>query len=145
MDNPSIMSHVSIGVRDLDKALAFYDKVLATIGATRIYDIPGEAAAYGKIYPEFWVGLPYDKGTPSSGNGTHFAFNATDPSMVRAFYETAISAGATDDGPPGPREEYGEGYYGCFVRDPEGHKIEATFFDVEVDDTHTTSMTSPRP
>ncbi len=37
----------------------------------------------------------------------------------------ALDGGATDDGAPGPRPIYGKPYYGCFVRDPDGHKIEA--------------------
>ena len=48
-----------------------------------------------------------------------------------AFSAAAIKAGGTDDGAPGPRQEYGDAYYGCFVRDPDGHKIEATFWDKE--------------
>ena len=49
--------------------------------------------------------------------------------MVDAFYHAALDAGGTGDGAPGPRPEYGAPYYGCFVRDPDGHKIEATFWD----------------
>ena len=48
---------------------------------------------------------------------------------VHAFYEAAIAAGGQDAGPPGPRPMYGEPYYGCFVRDPDGNKIEAAFWD----------------
>jgi len=51
---------------------------------------------------------------------------------VDAFHRAALNAGATDEGAPGPREEYGEPYYGCFVRDLDGHKIEAAFWDVEL-------------
>lgn len=128
-DNPSIMSHISIGTDDLDRALAFYDKVLATVGAKRVHEVPGFAVAYGKAYPEFWVGLPHDGGRASVGNGTHFGFNAPDKAAVHAFHAAALAAGATDDGAPGPRPDYGEPYYGCFVRDPDGHKIEAAYWD----------------
>ncbi len=126
---PSILSHVSIGAGDFDAARAFYDKVLATLGCKRIIEYPG-AVAYGKQYPEFWVQLPIDGKPASVGNGFHIGFIAASREEVDAFHRAAIEAGATDDGPPGPRPEYGEPYYGCFVRDPDGHKIEATFWDI---------------
>lgn len=128
MENPSIMSHVSIGVADFDRATAFYDIVLATVGAQRIMEHPG-AAAYGKQFPEFWVQTPIDGKPAETANGSHFGFFASSKAEVDAFFETAIEQGATPDGPPGPREEYGKPYYGCFVRDLDGHKIEASFWD----------------
>lgn len=128
MDNPSIMNHVSIGVSDFDRATTFYDAVLATIGASRQHEAPG-AVAYGKMFPEFWVQTPYDGGAPGSANGVHFAFFANSKDEVQAFYAAALSLGATDGGGPGHRPEYGEPYYGCFVTDPDGHKIEATYWD----------------
>ena len=130
-DIPSILSHVSIGVSDYARSTAFYDEVMPTIGCRRIME-HGEAVAYGKQFPEFWVQTPID-GQPSSvGNGTHIAFLATSKEQVNAFYQTALEAGATDDGGAGPRPHYGEPYYGCFVRDPDGHKIEAMYWDMEL-------------
>ena len=128
MNNPSLMSHVSIGVNDFKRAVTFYDAVLATIGAGRAFEHEG-AVAYGRTFPEFWVHEPLDEGPPGVGNGTHFAFVAPDRASVVAFYEAALEAGATPDGAPGPRPQYGAPYYGCFVRDLDGHKIEAVFWD----------------
>jgi catechol 2,3-dioxygenase-like lactoylglutathione lyase family enzyme len=127
-ENPSIISHVSIGVKDFARATAFYDAVFKAIGARRIMDFPG-AVAYGRAFPEFWVQTPIDGKASSSGNGTHFAFDVGSKERVDAFYRAALAAGATDEGEPGGREEYSEAYYGCFVRDPDGHKIEATHWD----------------
>lgn len=127
-DIPSILSHVSIGVSDFDAASAFYDKVLPTVGCRRIMEHPG-AVAYGKQFPEFWVQLPIDGKPASVGNGSHIGFIAASRDEVDAFHRAAIEAGATDDGAPGPRPEYGDPYYGCFVRDLDGHKIEAAFWD----------------
>lgn len=124
----SIMSHVSIGTNDFDRAVAFYDAVLPAIGARRLETFPG-AAAYGRQYPEFWVQTPADGARAASANGIHFAFLATSEEMVRAFWDAALAAGATPDGEPGPRPHYGPAYYGCFVRDLDGHKIEAMFWD----------------
>jgi catechol 2,3-dioxygenase-like lactoylglutathione lyase family enzyme len=128
-ENPSILSHVSIGTNDFARALRFYDRVLPALGCKRIMEHPG-AAAYGKLYPEFWVQTPIDGGPASIGNGTHVGFVAPTKDAVHAFYDAALAAGATGEGEPGPRPHYGEPYYGCFVRDPDGHKFEATYWDM---------------
>tara|TARA_R110002095_G_scaffold1544_1_gene7818 strand:- start:1358 stop:1762 length:405 start_codon:yes stop_codon:yes gene_type:complete len=127
-ENPSIISHVSIGTNRFDEATAFYDKVVATIGAKRIMEHPG-AVAYGTLFPEFWVQTPHDGGTAGTANGVHFSFFATSKEQVDAFYKAALDAGAKDDGAAGPRSDYGAGYYGCFVYDLDGHKIEAMHWD----------------
>jgi catechol 2,3-dioxygenase-like lactoylglutathione lyase family enzyme len=127
-DSSRLVSHVSIGTNDFNRAVGFYDKVMLTLGCLRIMQVPG-AVAYGKAQPEFWVQTPLD-GTPASvGNGTHIGFVAADRNAVHAFYETALAAGGKDAGAPGPRPEYGAPYYGCFVRDPDGNKVEAVFWD----------------
>lgn len=64
-DNPSILSHVSIGTDEFERAVAFYDRVLPTLGCRRVADHPG-AVAYGKHYPEFWVQRPIDGRRPSA-------------------------------------------------------------------------------
>lgn len=127
-DNPSAISHVSLGSNRYDEARAFYDAVLATLGIRRVMEHDG-AAAYGKAYPEFWIQRPVDGAPATRGNGTHIGFIATSRAQVEAFYAAAVAAGAQGDGPPGPRPHYGEPYYGCFVRDLDGHKIEAAFWD----------------
>ena len=127
-DNPSIMSHVSLGTNDFDRAVAFYDEVLAVLGCKQVFAFPG-AVAYGKSYPEFWVQKAVDGNEATVGNGTHFGFLAASKDLVHEFHRVALTAGATDDGPPGPRPLYGEPYYGTFVRDLDGHKIEAAYWD----------------
>lgn len=127
-DNPSIVSHVSIGTNNFERSVAFYDKVMTAIGARRLMEHPG-AVAYGKLYPEFWVQTPINGKPASVGNGTHFGFVAASKEAVHVFHEAALAAGGEDNGAPGPRPEYSAAYYGCFVRDPDGHKIEAAFWD----------------
>ncbi|MGG6295916.1 VOC family protein [Leptolyngbya sp. AN02str] len=130
-ESPSIISHISLGTNNFDRAVAFYDRVLPTLGCKRMMEHPG-AVAYGKQYPEFWVQTPFDGQTATVGNGTHIAFMAATKEEVHAFYEAAIAAGGVDDGAPGPRPAYGEPYYGCFVRDLDGHKIEASYWDMQL-------------
>ncbi|MGE8500204.1 MAG: VOC family protein [Pseudomonas sp.] len=129
--NPSILSHISIGTNRFDEAVAFYDRVLSSLGCKRILAHPG-AVAFGREYPEFWVQTPINGQPANVGNGTHFGFVAPDKAAVHAFHKAALAAGARDEGAPGPRAEYGEPYYGCFVRDLDGHKIEAAFWDMDL-------------
>lgn len=132
--NPSIMSHVSVGTNDFDKAVEFYDAVLPTVGAKRVLDLTEFGAmAYGKEFPEFWVNKPMDDGIADTANGVHFAFLAPDKEAVHAFWDAAVAAGATGDGEPGPRPHYGQAYYGCFLKDLDGHKIEAMHWDAELE------------
>ncbi|MCW8914228.1 MAG: VOC family protein [Magnetovibrio sp.] len=135
-DTPSILHHVSIGTNDFDKAQTFYDAVLAPLGCKRVMEFPG-AIAYGREFPEFWVQTPIDGNSAQTGNGIHFGFFARSQDEVNAFHAAALKHGGTDDGAPGGREEYGDAYYGCFVRDVDGHKIEATYWDQSKDTGHT--------
>ncbi len=129
-DNPGIMSHVSIGTNDFARACAFYDSVLGALGCRRIME-HGEAVAYGKALPEFWVQTPIDCNRATVANGAHFCFRAGSKEAVDEFHRAALAAGAPDDGAPGYRPIYNDAYYGCFVRDPDGHKIEAMHWDAD--------------
>ena len=124
-----VISHVSLGTNRFEDAVRFNDSLLPTLGCSKVMEYPG-ATAYGKHdLPIFWIQAPYNGEAAKVGNGTHVAFNAASKQAVHDFYNAAIAAGATPDGEPGPREDYGPAYYGCFVRDLDGHKIEATFWD----------------
>lgn len=129
--NPSCISHVSLGTNQYGEAKAFYLEVLATIGCKLIMEHPG-AAAFGKDFPEFWIQEPLDGSRAAVGNGVHVGFMAASRDEVDEFYKIALRAGATTDGPPGKRHDYGEPYYGCFVRDLDGNKIEAVYWDEEL-------------
>jgi catechol 2,3-dioxygenase-like lactoylglutathione lyase family enzyme len=126
-----MLHHVSIGVADVARAAQFYDAVLSKLGFKRMMEVMPYGIAYGERMPQFWVQLPHDQGTASGGNGTHIAFNAKNRAQVNAFHSAALSAGGKDEGAPGLRPEYTPDYYGAFVRDPDGNKIEAVFFVME--------------
>lgn len=125
-----MLHHVSIGVANVERAAQFYDAVLKKLGFRRVMEVMPYGIAYGLKAPEFWVHLPHDQNAPSSGNGTHIAFTANSKAAVNAFHAAAVSAGGKDEGAPGPRPEYTPDYYGAFVRDLDGNKIEAVFFDM---------------
>ena len=121
-----MIDHVSVPVRDLKRAAAFYATVLATLGYTKLDDRPA-TVGFGKKYSEFWINLRSD--TPHvTDPGTHVALRAAGKDAVDAFHAAALAHGGRSDGAPGPRGEPGEGYYAAFVRDPDGNKIEAVTF-----------------
>lgn len=115
-----MIDHTGFAVSDLARSIEFYKQALAPLGIELVMNIPNIAAGFGERgKPEFWIGI----GTPS--DKIHIGFRASSRSVVDAFYKAAIAAGATDNGPPGPRPHYHENYYGGFVRDPDGHNVEA--------------------
>ena len=126
-ENLSVVSHVSVGTNQFDLAVGFYDAVLKTIGCKQIVSYSG-AVGYGKVFPEFWVQKPIDGKPATIGNGNHIGFTANSKEAVNDFYNMLVKCGGDGDGEPGPRAEYGEAYYGCFGRDLDGNKIEATFW-----------------
>jgi len=81
-ENPSILSHVSIGTNNFARAVAFYDKVLPTLGCKRLMEHPG-AIAYGKQFPEFWVQTPINGKRASLSNGIHVGFVAQSKKRYR--------------------------------------------------------------
>ena len=120
-----VVHHVSLGSNNMEKALTFYDATLATLGLKRILDFAPHAVGYGTDAPLFWIQMPYDRQTASVGNGVHIDFAASSQDQIAAFHAAALANGGRDDGGPGPRPDYGPHYYGAFVRDPDGNKIEA--------------------
>lgn len=121
-----MIDHMGISVTDFDAAKAFYDKALAPLGASMLMVVPPEyvdgrnVGGYGRDRPVFWL-TEAGKQTPA----IHIAFTAGSRADVDAFHAAAIAAGGTDNGAPGLRPHYHENYYGAFVRDPDGHNIEA--------------------
>lgn len=120
-----MLHHVSVGVSDVPRAAEFYDTVLAALGYKRTAQHLPFALAYGEGVSEFWIQRPHDRRAATSGNGVHVAFAARSREAVHRFHEAALASGGADEGPPGPRPDYGPDYYGAFVRDPFGNKIEA--------------------
>jgi catechol 2,3-dioxygenase-like lactoylglutathione lyase family enzyme len=123
------LDHVSIGVANMDRAKRFYDAVLAPLAMTPVtpVEINGTlvGVGYGSGRPAFWIQFPINMQPATSGNGMHIAFTAPSRAAVDAFYLAALEHGGIEDGAPGLRTEYHPGYYAAFVRDPDGHKIEA--------------------
>ena len=93
-----LMNHVSIGTDNLERALTFYDAIMASIGAKRIVSADGFAVAYGRQFPEFWVQRPHNGEKAEVANGVHFGFWVESKEAVDRFYQVAMENGATNDG-----------------------------------------------
>jgi catechol 2,3-dioxygenase-like lactoylglutathione lyase family enzyme len=117
-----VLDHLSIQCADPQKSAAFYDAVLGSLGGGRVMDF-GTVVGYGVAgRPTFWIG-PLNTGEPN--REIHVAFEAADRASVRAFFETAVAAGAEVLHEPREWPEYHPSYYGGFVRDPDGNNVEA--------------------
>src|SRR5438093_12758851 len=102
-----MIDHVSIPVKDLDRAAAFYDAVLAPLDLRRRKERPG-AIGYGpadRPAPVFWI-LQKEPGGAAAGSGLHVSFHAPTRHAVDAFHATALRLGARDAGPPGVPPHY---------------------------------------
>jgi catechol 2,3-dioxygenase-like lactoylglutathione lyase family enzyme len=124
---PHVLDHVSIMVSDLDQSGPFYDAVLGALGIPRLWRREdriryGERGAPGETY----VSIVEDPGIPA-GDAGHWAFRAPDRAAVDAFHAAGLAHGGSDDGPPGLRPQYHEHYYGAFLLDPDGNRVEAVW------------------
>jgi catechol 2,3-dioxygenase-like lactoylglutathione lyase family enzyme len=125
-----MFSHVSLGARDLARAIRFYDATLGTLGRQRIMGADPTSAAWGPDDPglRLWVTLPFD-GTPASlGNGTMVSFLADARAAVSAFHAAALAHGGADEGAPSLCPQYGAGFYAGYVRDPDGNKMNSVCY-----------------
>jgi catechol 2,3-dioxygenase-like lactoylglutathione lyase family enzyme len=118
-----MLDHLGIQCADMAASAAFYDTVLAPLGARRLMDF-GEAMGYGGAdgKPDFWISQ-FDSG--EGFRESHIAFEAADRAAVRAFFDAAVGTGAEVLHEPREWPEYHPGYYGAFVRDPDGNNVEA--------------------
>jgi catechol 2,3-dioxygenase-like lactoylglutathione lyase family enzyme len=120
-----MIDHVSIGVSDIARSIAFYDRALAPLGIKKLA-VYGDAESPDHVgyghgnRPYFWL----RRGDPIHGY-VHIAFTAGARDLVDAFHAAALDAGGQDNGRPGLRPQYHHGYYGAFVLDPDGCNVEA--------------------
>ena len=120
-----MIDHIGIPVSDYARSKAFYEKALSPLGYTLIMEVQQTEhdakacglGAGGK--PDFWISVGQQVAP------VHLAFATRDRAIVDAFHRACMEAGGIDNGPPGPRPDYHENYYGAFVLDPDGNNIEA--------------------
>jgi catechol 2,3-dioxygenase-like lactoylglutathione lyase family enzyme len=123
-----LLDHVSIGVADLDAARPFYDAIMSALGAVKVYDRPN-ALGYGErcsaAHTQSSCLAVYLDASPIESNKRHWCFKAATRAQVDAFHAAGLAAGGRSDGDPGLRPHYHADYYGAFLFDPAGNRVEA--------------------
>ncbi len=116
-----MIGYVTLGTNDLPRAAAFYDALLAEIGAKRLMEY-GRGYSYGESpdKPSLGILTPYDTRAATVGNGVMVALRVDSRAKVDRVYKKALELGGTDEGPAGPR---GEGFYAGYFRDLDGNKL----------------------
>ena len=122
-----MFSHVFVGVGDFDRALAFYEPLMASLGiearfCERSRPWAGWQSSPGPR-PLFLICKPYDRLAASPGNGNMVAFLAQTRAIVDQAFRVALAHGGVPEGPPGVRPQYHENYYGAYFRDPDANKL----------------------
>lgn len=117
-----MIGYVTLGTNDLARAAAFYDELLAVIGAKRMMEEPGHFVAWSVApdKPALSVTRPYDGKAATHGNGTMVALVVDSKDLVHRVYDKALALGGKDEGAAGPRME---GFYAGYFRDLDGNKL----------------------
>jgi len=127
-----MITHISIGVRNIDRSKHFYDTALEPLGYRCLRAARSVVGyGYGRDSIAFWV-IQAERPVPADEkSGLHFCFTAPDAAAVDTFHAAAIAAGGHDNGVPGLRPIYGPDYYAAFIIDPDGYRIEAYYGPAE--------------
>jgi catechol 2,3-dioxygenase-like lactoylglutathione lyase family enzyme len=126
-----MLDHVFISVSDLDRSVAFYSAAFKPLGFNQRVDYDGMDGppghpdlkgfgVNGRIF--FWL-----RQGQVDARAAHIGFVANSEAMVNAFYQAAMTAGATDNGKPGARLYYDPRYYAANVFDPDGYSLEVVY------------------
>src|SRR4249919_3406559 len=78
----AMIDHVSIAVRDIKRAEAFYTAVLGPLGLAKLREWPDAAVGYGKKYPEFWINRRSDMTPVAQDSGVHICLRAVSMDVV---------------------------------------------------------------
>ena len=120
-----MLSHVTLGVRDVERARHFYSPILEALGLRQKFAntqwVGWQPSTGGR--PLFIVTRPFDNEAPTVGNGQMVALIADERALVDECYALALSLGGADEGEPGLRPHYHQDYYGAYFRDPDGNKL----------------------
>jgi len=122
-----MIDHISVAVQDLKVGTDFYRLVFAPLGLTLLVERE-KTSGFGKKYPEFWLNVRPAMKPMADDHGTHICLRAPSIHAVTEFHDVALMEGGKSDGAPGERQAAMTTYFGAFILDPFGNKIEAVCF-----------------
>ncbi len=126
-----MFSYIMLGTNDLPRAIAFYDPLMELLWHPKA-GRSEEGASWGTFSENHTTGLcvgkPFDGHVASVGNGTMVALNARSIEHIQQLHALALSLGGTDEGAPGHRPQYGQGFHSAYVRDPDGNKLAFVYY-----------------
>lgn len=125
-----MIDHISLAVRDISRAVAFYEPVLETLG-WKLLVTRERAVGFGKDYPVVWLNLREGLPPVTADSGAHIALRARSVAHVQAFHAAVVAAGGRSESPPSHRPHDRVRYYATFVVDPDGNRIEAVTFPAD--------------
>ncbi len=120
-----MFSHITLGTMDWPRARPFWIAIMAVLDHPILLEHDAGIAFGPAIGMKTFIGPAFDGNPPAPGNGVHIAYLAKDRTTVDAFHAAALANGGSDEGAPGLRPHYHPGYYGAYVRDPDGNKLQA--------------------
>jgi len=120
-----MFSHVTLGTNDWQRARPFWIAVMRVLGHPVMFEREGGIAFGLPTGPKTFIGPTFDGGAAQPGNGVHIAYLVPERGTVDAFHAAALAHGGSDEGAPGLRPHYHPNYYGAYVRDPDGNKLQA--------------------
>jgi catechol 2,3-dioxygenase-like lactoylglutathione lyase family enzyme len=116
-----MIGYVTLGTNDLTRAAAFYDTMLAGIGAKRLWEFDrGICWGTSEEAPQLALMKPFDGQPATVGNGVMVGFYIDTRANVDKLFAHALSLGSKGEGAPGLR---GEDFYGAYFRDLDGNKL----------------------
>ncbi|MEL7253656.1 MAG: VOC family protein [Pseudomonadota bacterium] len=123
------LNYVTLGSNDVPRARSFYDALLPVIGGMLEAEYMPHAFCYAlRGGGRFWIVTPFDEGAASPGNGITVGLLCASSAEVDTAHATALTHGATNEGVPGLRPQYGPDFYGGYIRDPDGNKLSLVHF-----------------
>ncbi len=122
-----MIDHISVPVSDLAASTAFYERVLNPLGLLLLIERDA-TSGFGKRYPEFWLNLRKGLHPAPVDSGHHICLRTRSKEAVDLFHAAALENGARCAGAPGDRQGAMTSYYGAFICDTDGNRIEAVTF-----------------
>jgi catechol 2,3-dioxygenase-like lactoylglutathione lyase family enzyme len=122
------LNYVMIGSNDLTRTRAYFDAVMPLIGGKLAFDYAPNAVCYQLREGRVWINRAHNGEPATGGNGSMVGLLCASEAEVQAAHAAALANGGSDEGPPGPRPDYGPDFYGAYVRDTDRNKMSFVYF-----------------